>query len=230
MNNQMLIYASFILWIIVICTIFGIFFVLFPKYLKFKNRNNIQLSYCLVCICLGIGRIIFIFFDYYFTKLNLSIHGYYHDIWRIATLFHLAGFGFIFVVSEYAIFKGKDYFILLISYIVIIIISMFMPDLTMSQDLLTFAFLISLFIPISYLYLAIKLTGKTRFYILLMFIGVIIFALTYYILSVDVIEAISNLTGNPDTYLYIYLIIPIIQIFALISFGIGTNKIYFKKE
>ena len=215
------------IWICLVAIQLGIFLLFLSKYLKSDDKNNIKLAISLIFIFLAIGTIVFIFFDYYYTQLEHSLYEKYHLIWKIGIIFQLTGFGFFFLVSEYRVFHGKDYFIFFWCFLGFFIVAIIVVDFLLSQILINFALIFVIFIPISYIYLAIKLTGEPRSNIILILFGVIIFTIGMAINLFDVVVALEHLTGNPDTIHYLYLFAPILQIIGLILVAKGFNGLFF---
>ena len=113
-------------WIGVVVISFGISFLLFQKYLKFTEKTKIQLAFCLMFLCLAIGRFILVYSDYILTGLDLNAYVTFQTIWKIANFFEIAGLGFLILVSEYAVFKGKDYYVFIIGFTIVVIVAFFL--------------------------------------------------------------------------------------------------------
>ena len=215
-------------WICLVAVQLGIFLLLFSKYLKSSEKNNIKLAISLTFIFLAIGGSCFIFFDYYFTQLEPSLYETHQLIFKIATVFQLSGFGFLFLVSEHRVFKGKDYFIFFWGFLGLLVAAMVVSDFVLTETLINLAFIFAVFIPISYIYLAIKLPGAARNNILLILFGIIIFTVGMVLNLLDVIVAIEQLTGSAVVIHYLYLISPILQMGGLIVAAKGFNGLYFQ--
>jgi hypothetical protein len=214
-------------WIGLVAVQLGIFLLFFSKYLKSQDKNNIKLAICLVYLFLAIGGSLFIFYDYYFTQLEPSLYETYQSFWKIAFVFQLAGFGFLFLVSENRVFHGKDYYIFFLGFLGFSVAAIVVNDFVLTQNLMNFSFLFAAFIPISYIYLASKLSGATRSNILLILYGIIIFIIGMALNLLDVVIAIEQLTGNTDAIHYLYLLTPILQTVGLIVAAKGFNGLYF---
>lgn len=215
------------IWICLIAVEFGIFILFLSKYLKSEEKNNIKLAISLIFISLAIGGIVFIFFDYYYTQLEHSLYERYRLIWKIGIIFQLAGFGFFFLVSEYRVFHGKDYFVFFWGFLGFFIAAIIAFDFLLAQILINFALIFVIFIPISYIYLAFKLAGETRSNLLLILFGVIIFAIGMALNLFDVVVLVEQLTGNANAIHYLYLFAPIFQIVGLLVAAKGFNALYF---
>jgi hypothetical protein len=209
-------------WIGVIAISFGISFVFFQKRLKITEKTKIQLSFCLVFLCLAIGRAILVYSDYFLTGLDLNAYTTFQTIWKIANLFEIAGLGFFILVSEYAVFKGKDYYVFIIGFTIVVVIAMaLIQDFFLAQTVSVAAVAFAAFIPISYLYLAIKLP-MTRRNILILLIGFLIFGFGLILISAGFV----NLLGVENIHLT-YLLSAIVQIPGLLVMAIIINRMYF---
>jgi hypothetical protein len=211
-------YVSLVVWIGVIIVTFGIFLVLLRKYLSYTETNKNQLAFCIMFFCLGISRIFLLYFDYFLTELTPAEFINNAAIWKLATLFLLIGVGFLILVSEYALWKGKDYFGFFIGFTIVVTFALFVPDFELSQTLSTSAVGFAAFIVVSYLYLAYKLP-QARNNIMLMLIGLLIYGFALILVSVFIADS--------NTIHYLYLISAIIQIPGLLIFGIGVKRMYF---
>ncbi len=216
------------IWICLVAVELGIFLLLFSKYLKSSEKNNIKLGICLIFIFLAIGGIFFIFFNYYFTQLESDLYETHQFIWKVAAIFQLSGFGFLFLVSEYRVFHGKDYFVFFWCFLGLSVAGMSVRDFVLTENLINYALIFAAFIPMSYIYLAIKLPGAFRNNILLILFGIIIFTVGMILNIPDIVIAIEQWTGNADVIHYIYLISPILQIGGLIVAVKGFNGLYFQ--
>ncbi|MHA1229067.1 MAG: hypothetical protein ACTSRP_00295 [Candidatus Helarchaeota archaeon] len=231
MNDiQIIDFIAISFWICVIIVLFMISGYLFYKYTRDPDRNKIQLSFFLVFLFIGIGRILLVYFDYNLIMLDVDLYSEYQIYWKIATIFQLAGFGFLFLVTEYAVFKNKDYYIFFWGFLITTIVGMLIQDFTLSQVVVSYALVFAAFIPLSYIYLAIKMPGESKKWIIIMFIGVVIFALSLLILMVNFVDFMKVFLGNADIIHYIYLVSPVIQILGVIIFANGIYNMYFKKK
>jgi MFS family permease len=212
-------------WIGVVVVTFGISFIFFKKHLKFTEKTKNQLAFCLVFLALAIGRAILVYSDYFLTGLNLEAYETFQMIWKVATLFEMMGLGFLIIVSEYAVFKGKDYYVFIIGYTIVVIISIFIiQDFFLAQTVSVAAIGFAAFLPISYIYLAIKLPMARRNVIMLL-IGFIIFGFGLLLISAGIV----SLLGQENIHL-LYLISAIVQIPGLLIMAISINRMYFTEK
>jgi hypothetical protein len=100
-------------------------------------------------------------------------------------------------------------------------IAFVVQDFLLSQDLLSYALFFAVFIPISYIYLAIKLPKLARKNVFLMLIGFILFILFDMMLS----AGIAPILGIDIHYLY--LISAICQSPSLLILAGGVKRLYF---
>ena len=85
-----------------------------------------------------------------------------------------------------------------------------------------------LFLPISYIYLAIKFPGDVRKNILTIIVGVVIYAASLLILNVNIMGTL--VIGNPDLIHTLYLLSAIIHTPGIIIFGLGVKRMYFDQD
>ncbi|HUX97976.1 MAG TPA: hypothetical protein VMV49_00335 [Candidatus Deferrimicrobium sp.] len=210
-------------WITVAIISLGIFLFFIDRYLKFKEKNRIQLAFCLIFLCLGIGRLLLIYFDYFLTGLEISAYDEFQLMWKTAILFEMVGIGFLILVSEYAVWKGKDFYSFFIGFLIVVCIGMCIPDFFLGQMIIVYALIFAVFIPISYIYLAIKLPKPSRSNIIMVFIGFIIFGGGLLLISAGVVEWLAFLIDNHS----LYLISAIVQIPGLLFLALGIKRMYF---
>ncbi|NVM53522.1 MAG: hypothetical protein HWN66_07435 [Candidatus Helarchaeota archaeon] len=211
-------------WIVVVIITAGIFIKLFLKYLKYPERVKNRLAFCLVFLFLVIGRCLLIYFDYFLVELDTTRYGEFQMMWKMATLFQLMGIGFLIVVSEYAVFNGKDYYVFFIGFTIVVFIGLLIQDFLLAQNITVGALGFLAFIPISWIYLIRKLP-ETRNNMLMILMGFIIYGGGLLIISaglVPIIEDIFLISVHE-----IYLISPLIQIPGLLILGLGIKRMYF---
>jgi vacuolar-type H+-ATPase subunit I/STV1 len=155
---------------------FGCFLLFTNKYRGSEEKTKIQLAFLIFFLCMGIARIIIIYFDYGLTHLDPLEFINHQLVWKIESIFQLGGIGCIIYASENGVFKGRDVYGFLIGYIILVCIGLLHPDLIMAQTFTVIAMIFALFIPISYIYLAYKYPAvrKDIFYL---FVGFAIFGL-----------------------------------------------------
>lgn len=203
----------------------GISLLFFLKYFKSTEKTRNQLAFCFVFLCLAIGRAILAYSDYFITGLDLNAYQSFQLIWKVATLFEIVGLGFLIIVSEYAVFRGKDYYVFIIGYTIIVIISMFIiQDFFLAQLVSVAAVGFAAFIPISYIYLAIKLPMARR-NITMLLLGFIIFGFGLVLISAGIV----NLLGLENIHL-LYLVSAIVQIPGLLIMAIAIKRMYFVEK
>jgi membrane-associated HD superfamily phosphohydrolase len=211
-------------WIIFIIISLVCSLIFFQKYLKSQERNKNQLALCLLFLCIGIGRLLLIYFDYFLTELNPGDYINHILMWKLANLIQLAGVGFLILISEYAVWKGKDYYVFFIGMTITVTIGMFYPEFSTAENIFTTAMFFAVIIPFCWVYLAIKLPNLRR-KILLIFIGFIIYGFGMIMLGLTIVQALSFLMDIHS----IYLLSPIIQIPGSIIFAIGLKRMYFSQ-
>ncbi|MHA1132344.1 MAG: hypothetical protein ACTSQI_15535 [Candidatus Helarchaeota archaeon] len=213
-------YITIGIWVGVICVTLGIFLILLHKYLSYSETNKNQLAFCIMFFCLGLSRIFLLYFDYFLTELNPAEYINYATVWKVATSFLLIGVGFLILVSEHALWKGKDYFLFFIGFAIVVTLSMIVPNFELSQTLSTAAIGFAAFIILSYLYLAYKLP-QARKNTMLMLLGLIIYGVALILVSVFIAE--------PSIIHWLYFCSALIQIPGLLLFGFGVKCMYFSE-
>lgn len=149
----------------------------FYLYFKKDKENRLVLAVGLFFLFMGISRIILLFFDFFLTGLNPAYLQTYSLVWTIGSIFVATGFGFFIIVADHNLFKGKDKYLLTIIYAVASTITLAIPIFIISETLSSVAIISAvLFIPISYLYVAIKSTGEIRRKALAVLFGLVVFA------------------------------------------------------
>lgn len=168
---------------------FIIAYALFMKY-RSNKENKLLLGASLLFLLLGISKIIFAYFDFYLTGFSSILIERYSIVWKFAGIFQYAGFISLIACAEKVIFKGKTYYLISICVGILTVVAFSLPILAISQLLSGFAMLIGvLFIPVSYLYLAIISSEDIRRKSLAIFAGFVIYAFGLLILG----EPSSNL-------------------------------------
>ncbi|NVM30571.1 MAG: hypothetical protein HWN65_17150 [Candidatus Helarchaeota archaeon] len=222
------------LWIVFVALNVVLFVFFIQKYRNLSEKGKMKFAICLIFLCLAIGRGLYVYFDYFFANLDyntITTSVEYLSYWKIASVFHLAGFGFLFLVSEYKVFKGKDVFIFFWGYLALSVAALFIDNFHFMQALISWSLLFAGFIPFGYLYLAIKMPGAVRRNILLLFIGVAVFAIGMLFMSIIVLDVVALylLQVNPmDLIHYFYLISPILQIPGMLIFSKGFVGLFFE--
>lgn len=218
LENIDLVAISF--WIIVIAASAGIFLILLWKYVKVEDKTKVQLAFCLMFLSLAIGRAFLMYADYFIVNLVPNDYVNHVEIWKWANFFQLLGLGFLILVSDYAVFRGKDYYLFSIGFAIVVTISMLLTDFYLVQMVATAAVAFAVFIPISWIYLAFKLPQTRRNTMLILF-GFALFGGGLILLSINVAG------GLPISIHEIYLASAILQLPGLIIMGIGVKGLYF---
>lgn len=158
-------------------------YVLFIKY-RSNKENKLLLGTSILFVLLAISKIIFAYFDFYLTGFSAILIEQYSIVWKFAGIFQYVGFISFIACAEKVIFKGKTYYVISIILAVLTVIAFALPILTISQLLIGLASLTAiLFIPASYLYLAIVSSEDIRRKSLAIFAGFLIYAFGLIILG-----------------------------------------------
>lgn len=200
---------------------FGCFLFFFAKYRKSEESTKIQVAFLIFFLCWGITRGIQLYFDYLLGLLDPMAVINTNLIWRISFTFLMGGFGSIIFASEKAVFNGRDYYALLIGFMVVFSIGLLHPDVILAQALMVIAMVFALIIPISYAYLAYKYP-LTRRNITIMFVGFAIFCVGVLMLFTTFVEMFPTAAHE-----LINLLSAVIQIVGFGIFAIGVERMYF---
>lgn len=136
----------------------------FIRYRKEEEKNRILLSMSLVFLFMAISRIFFLIFDYFQAHFDPTlVSGPYFLTWKLASTFILLGLGFFFIVADYNVYKGRDKYALTIAYAVAGVIIVVIPVFPIAELFSGISMFIALlFIPISYIYIAVKTSDELR--------------------------------------------------------------------
>lgn len=201
---------------------FGCFLFFFAKYRKSEAKTKIQVAFLIFFICWGITRAIQLYFDHLLGLIDPGAVINSNLIWKISFSFLMGGFGSVIFASENAVFNGKDYYALLIGFMVVFSIGLLYPDVVLAQTFMVFAMFFALIIPISYFYLAYKYPLSRR-NITIMFVGFAIFC-------VGVLMLFSTFVNIfPTAKDLIYLSSAVIQLVGFGIFAIGVKRMYFAR-
>ncbi len=164
-------------------------------------RKNRELNFIgaigLFCIFILAGRTLLVIFDYYWVEMNPALYLNYFTEYKIATGLQSVGLGFFLYVAERALFNGKDRYLLILGYIVCNALAAILTDFNLSQTFTTVGALFVIFIPLSYIWLAVKNKGPIRTQSLFIVTGVIMFALGSLLIGEAIMGILRELFGNP---------------------------------
>lgn len=174
-------------------------------YVKRDKENRLLLGVSFFFVFVAFSRMTYIIFDYYLTEFNPLLYQTYFNVWRIATALIIIGFGFVFFIADHNLLKGKDKYVLTIIYGVSGTITVAIPLFDISELFSTTAIIAAmLFIPVTYLYLAIKTSDELRRKSLAIFLGFIIFGIGVILLGEIVIQALLLFLPIPgDLFRYL---------------------------
>lgn len=216
-------WLSISIWFLGVGIALCIFIILIWNYRNSEERTRIKLAFCLIFLCLGVARIFLVIFDYWITGLNPANYAAHQVFWRFAMLFYYAGLGFLILTSENRVFQGRDYYVFSLGYSIGIIICLLIPDFVTTQNALNYLVLFAAFIPISYVYLAIKFP-ITRKNIAILFIGISLFMVFNFILSAYVVVMLGISVS------LLYLICASFQALGITILGVGIKRMYFTNQ
>ncbi|MDD1779481.1 MAG: hypothetical protein LUQ65_15065, partial [Candidatus Helarchaeota archaeon] len=185
--------------------------------------TRIQVALLIFFLCWGIARALLIYFDYVLTQLNPLEVVNYLVFWKISCLFLMGAFGSIIFASEHAVFKGKDFYVFVIGYLVFFSIGIASFDVLVADTFMLFAMMFAGFIPLSYIYLAYKYPAA-RGNIALLFIGFAMFC-------VGVLMAFTTIVAMFLPMIHeLYLMSAVIQIVGFSIYAIGNKRMYFAQK
>jgi hypothetical protein len=99
-------------------------------------------------------------------------------------------------VAERALFQGKDKYIFLIGYCFFQFLATIIYEFDLSQTFITIAVSFVLFIPISYIYTAIKAKGPFRTQVLFIIFGVVFFSAGALLVSESFMPLLESFLGS----------------------------------
>lgn len=166
------------------------------------------------------GRILLIYFDYYSTNMDPLLYLEFFTQYKIATGLQAVGLGLFLYVAERALFHGKDKYVLIIGYGIFQILAAILPDFALSQTMTTVGTLFIIFIPLSYIYTAIKGKGPIRTQSLFLVTGVILFAVGALIIGEAITSILKVVFGSPYP---VHIISVIMKLFGVVIVYKGFN-------
>lgn len=198
----------------------GFFWLFLSHFRTSGEKNKIQLAFIIFFLCMGISRVLLIYFDYFLTHLDSTEYINFILYWKIALVFQFIGIGSIIFAAENGVFKGKDLYIFLIGFIILLCVGLLHPDFVVTQTIVVLVLAFAIFIPVSYLYLAYKLPAARR-NIVLIFVGFLIFGLGIMVVSPDLLKTFPAMIHE------LYLLSILIQIPGYVVFAFGIKRMYF---
>ncbi len=185
-----------------------------------SSENRLFLLYGLFFTFLMIGRFCLFIFDFYLTHFDISnISDTEFLIWKIGLTFKIFGYSCLLILMEYRTLKQRDYYALAIFYFIFYILGMISNNIEDAGVYTFIATAFSIFIPIAYLYIAIKSQQKIRRKALLIFFGFMIFFIA---MSLDVEPVLLTLMDVLNfTRIQVYVLINIVKTVAIVFFFFG---------
>jgi len=184
---------------------------LFLKKYQNNKENKMVFGFAMLFLLLAIGRIFFINFDYILTNFDNTTYQAYSGFWKIASAIQSSGFVFLIFLAEKEILKTKTKYCFSIGFLVFVVISMVLPDFNWAQLMGGIPTAVAfLFIPFSYLYLSMISEGQIRNKSLSIFLGFIVFAIGFLMLSDAIINVFVGIIAAPDLIIrYVFHIISV---------------------
>ncbi len=200
-------------------------------YDKWKETRELSFGFItsvfVMMVCLFISRILFMQYDFVYTKFDPNLFHLYPAIlyWKTATLISMIGYAtFLFTIDRKILdFKYKGIF----SYIILglALIAFFYP-VSSSQDLeyigiiLLFANVVAIIIPILFFNIGKNQGYKKPAYMTA--IGIIIFAIGANIVNESLVNFLEGYFGGARVLLYLLSVI--IKVTGLVTFSYGITK------
>lgn len=171
-------------------------------YLQKEKENRLLLGLTCFFVFVAISRIFYVIFDFILTDFLY---------WRIASAFILIGFGFFLLVAEYNLFQGRDKYLFSISYAVLAVVIVAIPDFALAEQVATYGILFPLlFIPVSYIYITVTSTGQIRRKSLEILLGILCYVVGLLLLVQFIISGLASaFAADPTEFLYIMHIISV---------------------
>jgi len=169
------------------------------KYLKINKgsdkKDYLPLTYGMAFLFMGLGRLILVIFDIVteFNSINYNDSNFW--IWKIGVSIQLFGIGLWFMLMERRVLKGRDKYLLIIMYIAFIVFGLIMTDIVLASILVISGMGFAIYIPVAYIYIAIKSDGSVRKKALLMVFGFLLVILGSLLPAEQVIVPLSEMTG-----------------------------------
>ncbi len=208
---------SLCLYGILIFIEFGIAFFFWNAYRKNRERDFIG-AIGMFFGFMALGRVLLVVFDYYLTMMDYNLYEANFTFYKIAVDLQAIGLGFFLYIAERSLLHGNDKYIFLIGYSLCQFLATIILDFNLSQSMITVAGLFVLFIPISYIYTAIKAKGPFRTQLLFIISGVAFFSAGTLLLGESVMGLLEPLMGSRYAVHILTVILKIIG-FALLYYG-----------
>lgn len=182
-------------------------------------KEKLPLAYGLVFIFLGLGRLFFAIFDIVteFDRVYYDSTNFY--IWKFASALQIIGIGILFVMMEKRVFKGHDKYVLVIFYVVFVVIGMISQQIEVATTFIVIGMMVSIYVPIAYLFIAKESDGIVRKKALFIFFGITIAMIAAFMTSEQWVALINQITSLER--IQIHPLAFFIQIFGLIFLFVG---------
>lgn len=154
--------------------------------------NVVFLTGALLFLFFGIGRLLFIRFDFFLTNLWEAYDPTHLWDWKLAMSFQLAGFGVVFYALEQQLLQGRDKRLLFVGFVALCVVMWLAPDIELAQAAMLLVLLLALFIPVGYLYLVVKSAGSVRKKSLLIFVGFVLYFLFTMVASEVAVQMVAG--------------------------------------
>ncbi len=179
----------FVMYVVLIIVYLILSLVFLHGYLKDRNKK-LYLPLTIMFLCLIIGRIFFLIFDFFLTGFNVDEFDTYILIYKIGLFFVLLGFSALLFIIDGLLFQGKDKYIFTVIYFIPLVFIILAPTIDIVQNFTIISFISWMIIPIGYIYIGIKAPGEVRKKATYIILGVIIYLFSYIFLAEGIIVQI----------------------------------------
>jgi hypothetical protein len=218
---------AYVLTIITILVKFSLAAYLFKKYRDVETvsgqKINFMMGMLLLLLGYGISRILLFIFDFYWTQLNPDLFYVYPNIllWKAAMFISsIGGIPLIYVV-ERDIYQLKTKKIPCMTIFIVAVIALVYPvnnkaDFDTVSVILSISSIVSLIVPVGFIYLATKTTGQLRKISILIAVAIIIYGIGGFLINEVALSTMEQVI-HPGIRTPVIIIFPLLKILSLIT-------------
>ena len=204
-------------------------------YVKKKKTGKLSFDFLFslffLIICMFVSRLLYIQFDFIYTKFNPDRYYTYPSalIWQIASFVIMLGYGiFVFVVDKKLLdFKLKGilaYILIIVGVIILIYPVNTADDFDFIASLLLIGNIVAVIIPIIFIYIGLKTPDLRKTFYSMAF-GIIIYAIGANLVNTTVLELLMNTFGSQIQIAMVFLFL-VFKITGLIMIIYGARRIF----
>jgi hypothetical protein len=191
---------------------------------KIKEEKQFRLNFIfamtIFCFTLGISRTFYFIFDFYLTKLNPALFYVEPNIWfwKLGNLFTSLGGIFVLYTIDKTVYQKKLRLIPEFILLIVAFAQFFYPvvdkaSFDMVSAIGAVGSVISIIIPLTFIWLAIKSAGVVRRTSLILGIGIVVYGVVGQLLSEPVLQSVEAVL--PNARILVWIIVPITKIVVL---------------